>query len=732
MNCGAPLTLRDRFSIIRPLGEGGLGKTYLAQDRDKFNEPCVVKQLKYQPQGTATDQKVIELFCREAQQLMNLRDHPLIPELYAYFEEKGGLYLVQEWIEGQDLQQELQAGCFSEDKIWDLLQSILPILAFIHERGVIHRDLKPANLMRRRLDGRLMLIDFGVSRQLSQGVTQIQTGTIVGTPGYAPYEQMIQDPEKPGPSSDLYSLGVTCFELITGVAPYPLTLEVGYHWVDHWQQYLKQPLSPHLTGIMDKLLKIKSSDRFQSAAEVLRALQPEGCDGEGAPSPLGGKPRERPLSQTLQAPVCPSNAVGKGRLFLRSPLQWLGLVLGVIGVGGLGFWGWQELKPSLRPWLGENLPTQGDPLRSPPDPSGEAAAAAEVWFQRATEKYNQGDYPGAIADYTRAIQLDPTFSEAYYRRGNAHAYLDEKTEAIDDYTRALAGDPGNAEVHHSRGRAYADLGEYPQAIEDYDQAIERQPEYGEAYNSRGIARFTLDDKQGAIADYTQAINLNPRNFEALQNRGFAHYALDQQKKAIADFSRAINLESNSAEAYYGRGLAQADLDNPQAAMDDYNQALKLNPDFGEAYYHRGIVHLALGNPRSAIQDLSAALRINPDADAYYHRGLAHSDAGEAAAAIDDYTKAIQQVPDYVEAYNNRGNAWAAMGKHQQALEDYSEAIRLNSAFAEAYQGRGQTQEALGNSARAIKDYEFAASLYQEQGRNDQYAEVRSRIRALSP
>ncbi|WP_166276177.1 protein kinase domain-containing protein [Lyngbya confervoides] len=161
LSCGTQLLLHNRFRILKPLGEGGLGKTYLAQDCDKMDEPCVVKQLKYDSQGTQANKKITELFLREAQQLYQMGGQAQIPDLIAYFENAGYFYLVQELIEGEDLAQEKERGLFDEAKIRGLLGDVLPILSFIHQRGVIHRDLKSANIMRRKTDGKLMLMILG-------------------------------------------------------------------------------------------------------------------------------------------------------------------------------------------------------------------------------------------------------------------------------------------------------------------------------------------------------------------------------------------------------------------------------------------------------------------------------------------------------------------------------------------------------------------------------------------
>jgi len=262
-SCGVPLIkLRNRYRPIKSLRSGGFGKTYLAEDFDKLNEKCVIKQFAPQTQGTAGLQKATELFLQEAQQLQQLGEHPQIPTLLAYFEENSRLYLVQQFIDGENLLEELKnQGIFNDSKIRDLLQDLLPILKVVHEEyGVIHRDIKPENIMRRRSDRRLILIDFGASKQ-NQGT--VRTGTVIGTPVYASLEQMRHG--KAYPASDLYSLGVTCFHLLTG--------DKFSDIFEDWPQHLKQLVSEELGKILAKLLQEEYQQRYQSAQAVLQDLK---------------------------------------------------------------------------------------------------------------------------------------------------------------------------------------------------------------------------------------------------------------------------------------------------------------------------------------------------------------------------------------------------------------------------------------------------------------------------
>jgi WD40 repeat protein/tRNA A-37 threonylcarbamoyl transferase component Bud32 len=257
--------------MIKLLGQGGFGRTYLAEDIDKLNEKCVVKQFVPMMQGTAGLQKALELFEREARQLQQLGHHPQIPALSAYFSENNQLYLIQQYIEGETLDQILQKqGVWTEQQVKELLISLLPVLKFIHQQKVIHRDLKPDNIMRRG-NGEYVLIDFGVAKDLSATVIHTQVGTRVGSDGYAAKEQILGG--EAYPASDLYSLGVTCFYLLTLVSPLNLMLDDGYRWTNNWQNYIKQDLSPELNKVLDQLLKKDIEDRYSCADQVLHELQ---------------------------------------------------------------------------------------------------------------------------------------------------------------------------------------------------------------------------------------------------------------------------------------------------------------------------------------------------------------------------------------------------------------------------------------------------------------------------
>jgi ABC-type branched-subunit amino acid transport system substrate-binding protein/tRNA A-37 threonylcarbamoyl transferase component Bud32 len=268
-SCSDPLViLNNRYHPLRSLGRGGFAITYFAADTDNLNTHCVIKQLRPQSHSQQAEQ----LFHQEARALQTLsQEKDQIPSILAFFKETKYWYLVQEYILGKTLDEMFDDRAWTEQEITDFLKNILPVISFIHENNIIHRDIKPNNIIcqTNRGSSRYVLIDFGASTLIKSST---QPGTIIGTQGYAPPEQMTQGISDP--SSDLFSLGVTCFYLLTRVNIHNLALNEGYQWLDNWQQHLQQPrtISRNLRIVLTKLLQRNRSDRYQSALEVLNAL----------------------------------------------------------------------------------------------------------------------------------------------------------------------------------------------------------------------------------------------------------------------------------------------------------------------------------------------------------------------------------------------------------------------------------------------------------------------------
>ena len=283
-SCGSTLLLRDRYRSSRILGRGGFATTFLAVDEGLPGLPtCVIKQLRPVLNSAHVLEMSRELFQREAATLGKIGNHPQLPRLLDYFELGTDFYLIQEYVSGATLQQEVRrSGQFDEPMAKEVLREVLPILDYLHQQQVIHRDIKPANIIRRSIDKKLVLIDFGaVKDQVNQAAANNPENTTltafaVGTPGFAPPEQMAM---RPVYASDVYSLGITCIYLLTGKSPKDLNYSQTTGELD-WQSRVKVSLP--FQRLLEKMLEVSLRDRYQNAQEVTRALDSLGSNSDSA------------------------------------------------------------------------------------------------------------------------------------------------------------------------------------------------------------------------------------------------------------------------------------------------------------------------------------------------------------------------------------------------------------------------------------------------------------------
>lgn len=267
--------LSDRYRIVRQIGQGGFGRTYLAEDIHRYNEYCVLKEFAPQVTSDRDLQKAEALFEREAGILYQLK-HDQIPRFEALLrtrvEGKRSLFLVQQYIPGDTYWDLLKnRGTFSQSEVTELLIELLPVLEYIHSQNLIHRDISPDNLIRRASDGKPVLIDFGCVKLAANAVSQSsgQSITLIGKKGYSPEEQMSRG--KAFPSSDLYSLAATILVLLTGKLPERLYNSREGTW--HWES--RVVISSNLARILNKTLAYHPRDRYASAAEIRKALKKE-------------------------------------------------------------------------------------------------------------------------------------------------------------------------------------------------------------------------------------------------------------------------------------------------------------------------------------------------------------------------------------------------------------------------------------------------------------------------
>ncbi|MBD1896279.1 protein kinase [Coleofasciculus sp. FACHB-129] len=332
-----PHLLNNRYRIIQTLGSGGFGNTFLAEDTHMpSRRRCVIKQLKPMANNPQMFQMAQDRFQREAAILEAMGEgSDQIPKLYAYFSEAGQFHLVQELIEGQTLTKKVQTqGLVPESQVKEILVSLLPVLDYIHSKGIIHRDIKPDNIIIRQRDGKPVLIDFGAVKE-SMGAAvhpgNAPASIVIGTPGFMPPEQGVGQPVF---ASDIYSLALTAIYLLTGKLPQDLPTDPRTGEI-LWHQSAAN-VSPGFVAVLDKAIQSHPRDRYSTAREMLDALQSgatptvASAGGAGsnmatvAVSPGGGRNVSPAPVNSPYTPQNPAPVVGQGQ-------RWNPLLIGIVG-----------------------------------------------------------------------------------------------------------------------------------------------------------------------------------------------------------------------------------------------------------------------------------------------------------------------------------------------------------------------------------------------------------------
>ncbi|MBD2244535.1 serine/threonine-protein kinase [Nostoc sp. FACHB-888] len=338
--------LQNRYRIIQILGQGGFGRTYLAEDQRRFNELCAIKELISTATQALAWEKAKELFHREAAILYQI-EHPQVPKFRERFEQDQRLFLVEDYVAGQTyrtlLDERLAVGrTFTEPEVLKLIQLLLPVLGHIHSRGIIHRDISPENIILRDSDAKPVLIDFGVVKELATRLRSPESAmpeTTVGKLGYSPSEQMQTGGAYP--SSDLYALAVTAIVLLTGKEPSDLFDENQLTW--NWQRWVT--VNPRCAQVLNRMLNHIPSDRYQSAATVSQALQP--LEQVSLP-PLNASNLQTMAVARRPEPVSPAASPKKQpdpvitptptSSLLDNPLAIAAIATAVIIIAGFGSW----------------------------------------------------------------------------------------------------------------------------------------------------------------------------------------------------------------------------------------------------------------------------------------------------------------------------------------------------------------------------------------------------------
>lgn len=692
--------LGGRYKIIGELGAGGFGQTFLAQDLHLPDHPrCVVKQLKPQVSDAESFQTATRLFDVEARVLYQLGNHDQIPRLLAHFEENQEFYLAQELIDGEPLTQEIKGGQrWSETQVIAFLQDLLPILTFVHEQNVIHRDLKPSNLMRRRQDGKIVLIDFGAVKQVSTQIVNPQTGqtrTIsIGTQGYTPKEQLGGNPRF---SSDIYSAGIIAIQMLTGVHPRNLAEDAQTGEIS-WRDRAPH-VSAELAEFLDRMVRYDFRARYPTAAEALVAL------------------RNLSTSRTQFGPISPPFSEDLGEL----PTQK------------------RQSSASSHESTGYGLgqaPT--NPISQPQTPestgSGYEQSGTNIWVPSASSSHSQtpsthtdptvpvGRFPSPQHSSVSAVPTVVAPQKGGQRRviiplsilavlGTVGAtFLMTKTFLSPQFANQTVD---RREVPTaSSNSSPADPSVSPTEASSPTASPSETPDQTPASPTEASSPTASSEATPSPTSASPSPTASP---VATQASPTPSAAPPVTKSAPASVPAAVKSPPSPAAPQVGEFVKQADRAREagqfQKAIELYDQAIALNPKLAEVHWGRCYSLNSVQQPDDAIAACNQALAIKPNyPEALWSKGSALDQKQRFNESLKLYQQATTLKPNFAEAWNNLGVSLLAVGRKTEAVAAFDKATALKPGFANAWGNRGATLWELGRFDEAIVSMDKALQI----------------------
>jgi tetratricopeptide (TPR) repeat protein/tRNA A-37 threonylcarbamoyl transferase component Bud32 len=745
-----PGTVIDRYKLLEQIGEGGFGVVFMAEQEEPVKRRVALKVIK---PGMDT-KEVIARFEAERQALA-IMDHPNIAKvLDAGATESGRPYFVMELVRGIPITDFCDKNSLSARERLELFVSVCQAVQHAHQKGIIHRDIKPTNVMVTLRDDTPVakVIDFGVAKATNARLTEqtlfTRFGQMVGTPLYMSPEQAGMSELDIDTRSDIYSLGVLLYELLTGATPFD-------------QQRIRRAAYDELLKIIREEEPPKPSLRISTLGDTLPSVA---AHRKLAPKKLSALIRgeldwivmkalekdrtrryetangfaadvERYLSdQPVQA--CPPSAGYRFRKFVRqNKTALVAVALVVISLlAGTGMSIWQAVRAIEAEQLAQRR------LEDVGKQQQEAEAhhqRAEANLQLALETLEQIYLPLAEDQFSELTDLterdrqflqkalpfyeqlaaqkadDPQMlyvkAQAYLRVGNIYVDLrthpDEKNEPAEAALRQaialfqqLVGEfPGELEFQQKLAQSYGSLGRLLDP--------RRQPEAEQAYRT-------------AIAFYEPVV-LESGNAGDYASRATCYRRIKRYDMALADLRKAVELEPNNAYFHYALCSLYADwldvrLRGQPLAVEHGQKAVELEPD--NPKYHAGLAYAYKwqGNLQAAREACAQALSLDanqPSANRTMAEVLRRQgDFDQALAFAEKAVQDYRHLPQAVNAYKTRGQVYAKLGRYQEALADFNKGMELKPGIAYMHMGRGHVHAEFGRYQEALADYTKAVEL----------------------
>jgi tetratricopeptide (TPR) repeat protein len=735
------------YEILDALGRGGMGVVYKARQVN-LNRLVALKMVLA---GAHAGPLQRARFATEAEAVARLQ-HPNIVQIYEVGEHDGLPYFSLEYVDGASLAQKIGGKPQPPREAAGLVEQLARAMAVAHGRGIIHRDLKPANVLLTQT-GTPKIADFGLAKRLEEDSTQTKSGTLLGTPSYMSPEQARGEIDAVGPLADLYSLGATLYELLTGRPPFagPTILET-LNQVRNEEPVPPTRLQPRcprdLETIALKCLQKEQAKRYpdcEGLADDLRRF-------------LDGVPiKARPVSAAERAwrwcrrnprVAAPSGLAGLLLLVAVASLAMTAVRLGRdrLAVARSREGAGERLTQAAEAVGGGNWRRAQDLLKWSDPVLDSHAELADVRSQRDTLETQVNTLAGfqKLLDDARFACRFGSRQQKVEGRRYCHELLTLYDEIEGRTGRGAAGlPPLNAEQQQSfkedvfeafltaaqveqdvaRGTGEAiEQQAARQALEWLNRAEQVLPGTRALLVHRAPCLTRLDDREAAQADMKRAAAIQPTTAVDHFWHGFAHHlrgdaalqtkdvtaARDLYRQEIAEYAAFIQFRPEHFWGYFNWANAHAQINERPDLYDaliGYTSCIRLRPDFPWSYNNRGTVHLRLREPDLALADFDLALARNDEyAEAHANRGLAYQALGQADSALLDFARAIELNPKYTPAYTERIEIYRKREQHAEVVRDCTHLLELSTDKAPWYEKRAAAYRALNRPDEAIRDY----------------------------
>ena len=663
--------LSNRYQIIKELGHGGFGTTYLAKDTQAANSLCAIKKLNPDHADIKTAQR---LFKREADILLRLQEIHQVPKFINYFEENNCSYIVEEYIKGSSLDN-LLFQKWSIQNIIIFLWEILSILQLLHNKNIIHRDLKPSNLIQRKKDHKFTIIDFGAVKEIALNQTE-QRGTRIYHQGYTPIEQIEGRPQL---NSDIYALGMTAIQLLVKEPPREFIR-------DQFDRVISPEarLAPlWLVDILNKMVRTNFQERYQSVEEVLKDLSQKNNFIEPIQKPLISE--QKLLPTEIVNDNKKNKDLTKTIKKYRNKLLYLPLIIiSFILIGS------ELTKPWIRPWY---------------------------YLYQGNNLLDKNQAQASLGKFQQAINLQRDSAAAWKGRGDALFTLRRYDGAFIAYKKAIALDPNNFKALNNIGKILYKQGKFQQAIDAYKQVVDINPDNANAWSGKGLVYMSLQQYEQALESFDKAQNIKPDDPTIWIQKGIVLKALQRPQEANIFYQEALDVydeitakNNNDPLSWTDRGFVLLQLNRPQDAFASYERALFFDKNFYEALLGKASVLNTFQKYEQSLEVLNRAREIRPqDYQVWYNRGnLLLQTLNKPEQALTSFEQATELKADFYPAVLGQGLALSALQRYSDALKALNTAKELNPQDPIVWINQGIVLEELGELEAAREAYRTAA------------------------